>query len=145
MKSLCFVVSLAAMLAAFPASAQPPGPPRPAFEGADTNGDGQISADEFSQNQVARFKSLDVDGDGFLTPTDRASAGAARLAGRRGGAAGAAAGGGGLLAQLDADGDKKISQTEFNTAGQARFAKADADHNAIVTQAELQALPPLGR
>lgn len=144
MKTFCFVVGLAAMLAAMPASAQPPAPPRPAFDGADTNADGQITAEEFSQNQVKRFKSLDVDGDGFLTPADRASAGAARLAGRRGNA-GAALNGGELLARLDADGDKKVSQTEFNTATQARFAKADADHNAIVSLAELQALAPLGR
>jgi Ca2+-binding EF-hand superfamily protein len=139
MKSFRFVVSLAAMLAALPASAQPPSPSRPAFDGADTNADGQITAEEFSQNQVKRFKSLDVDGDGFLTPADRASAGAARLAGRRGN------NGGELLARLDADGDKKVSQTEFNTATQARFAKADADHNASVSLAELQALAPLGR
>lgn len=145
MKSFRFVVCLAAISAVvLPASAQPPGPPRPAFDGADTNGDGQITADEFSQNQAKRFKSLDVDGDGFLTPADRARAGAARLAGRRGQGA-AAPNGGELLARLDTDGDKKVSQAEFNAATQARFTQADTDHNAVVSLAELQALAPVAR
>ncbi len=144
MKQMAFALALAALLGAAPAFGQASPVAHPAFDGADTNQDGQISAAEFSARQTARFKTLDVNGDGFLTAEDRAGAGQGRLAGRAAGAAGGPPGGG-LLARFDADGDKKISPAEFAAAGQQQFTRADSDGNANVTQAELQALRPLQR
>lgn len=132
MKILSFALSLAAICCTAQAFAQAPPPPRPAFDGADANADGQISAAEFAEHQSTRFKTLDVNGDGFLTAEDRAGAGAAR------GPDGPA-----LLTRFDKDGNGKIDQAEFTAAGQQQFARADQDGNANVTQAELQALRPI--
>lgn len=146
MKNTSFTLALVVVLGALPANAQLPNLPRPVFDGADSNADGQITAAEFAETQAARFKKLDTDGDGALTQTDRAGALAARLgAGRAGGAEGEGADGpdgAGPLGQFDSDGDKKITQAEFEAGGQKRFATADKDANAIVTKEELQALRP---
>jgi hypothetical protein len=37
------------------------------FSGLDTNGDGMLSAEEFSAQAIARFMMIDADGDGTLT------------------------------------------------------------------------------
>ncbi len=136
------------------------------FAKMDANKDGRIdTADRAAQQaerHAKRFAALDADGNGSISQAEwnqhgadralkraergakRADAGAAgegkryamRGSGKRGGQHGMR---GGMMAKADTNGDKAISQTEFQTAALARFDASDANKDGQVTAAERQA------
>jgi hypothetical protein len=124
-----------------------------AFSRLDANHDGLLSPADREAKFAERFAKADADGDGQLS---LAEASAARDGGReqwrerkadgrkdRDGRRGEGREGRdglhsliGMVRSADADGDKQISEAEFNTAALARFDRADADGDGSVTRAE---------
>ena len=101
-----------------------------AFRAADANGDRLVTLDEFQAVRTGRFNSRDRNQDGFLSRDDL------------GGIAGRFAAGGAErhLAEIDLDGDSRISRREFFHQGQLLFEAADANHDGAVSHAEIAAL-----
>ena len=138
------------------------------FAKMDTNGDGKIdAADREAKRSEMRgkmFASLDANKDGSISKAEwdqhaadrearrgewkgkRMADGEARDGkrgmrghhGKRGGHHGMR-GGHGMMMKADTNGDKAISQAEFQTAALARFDRADANKDGQVTAAERKA------
>ncbi len=138
------------------------------FAKMDANKDGKIDAADralrHTEMQAKRFAALDANSDGSISKAewdqhgaDRAAkraerkekrvaageAGAGKRDGMRGhhgkrGGHGMRGGHGGWM-KADADGDKAISQAEFQTAALARFDAVDANKDGRVTPDERQA------
>lgn len=136
------------------------------FAKLDANQDGKIDpadrAAQRAERQGKMFAAIDADGNGSISKAEwdqhgadraakraergekRADAGAAgegkrhgmRGPGKRGGHHGMR---GGMMAKADTNGDKAISQAEFQTAALARFDASDANKDGQVTAAERQA------
>lgn len=136
------------------------------FAKLDVNKDGKIDATDRAAQRAERhaqmFASLDADGNGSISKAEwdkhradraakraergdkRADAGEARDGGKRHGMRGGHHGKRGghhgmMMGKADANGDKAISQAEFQTAALARFDAADANKDGQVTAAERQA------
>lgn len=128
------------------------------FARMDANKDGKLDtadrAAQHAERQAKMFASLDADGNGSISKAewdkhsaDRAAkhgdAGEAREGkrhamrgdhhGKRGGHHAM------MMGKADTNGDKAISQAEFQTAALARFDAADADKDGRVTAEERQA------
>ncbi|MBA3940202.1 MAG: hypothetical protein C0520_03220 [Sphingopyxis sp.] len=102
------------------------------FDGLDANKDGSISKAEWDQHSADRAAKRAERGE------KRADAGEGKRGmrghhGKRGGHHGM------MLGKADTDGDKAISQAEFQTAALARFDAADANKDGQVTAEERQA------
>lgn len=134
------------------------------FAKMDANKDGKLDAADRAakraERQAKMFASLDADSSGSISKAewdqhsaDRAAKRAARgekraasgeagegkrhgMRGHRGGHHGM---GGRMMGRADTDGDKAISQAEFQTAALARFDAADANKDGQVTAEERQA------
>ena len=113
-----------------------------AFERFDANKDGSISKAEWDQASVDRQAKR------AERREKRAAAGGPgkhdghRMGGhhgKRGGPHAGPGGRGGMMMKADANGDKAISQAEFQTAALARFDAADANKDGQVTAEERQA------
>jgi hypothetical protein len=115
--------------AAGPALAQTPVPAEAydRLRQADTNRDGFITRQEFTQYRAEQFSRLDRTGDGALTAADRPPA-AFRF-----GVDHAA-----LLDSFDANGDERVTRSEFASAPTPAFDAADRNGDHVLTQAELQ-------
>jgi Ca2+-binding EF-hand superfamily protein len=111
----------------------------------DTNRDGQISRDEFRATRIERFKTADLNGDGYLTAAESATALSEQIRkrkqekmqqrmARR-------------LALLDTDKDGRVSQSEFEAAGERTFLWMDSDKDGALSGEELPRPPkhPMGR
>ena len=111
----------------------------------DSNQDGQISHDEFHATRAERFKAADLNGDGYLTAAESATALSEQIRkrkqekmqqrmARR-------------LALLDTDKDGRVSQSEFDAAGERMFLWMDGDKNGALSGEELPRPPkrPMGR
>ena len=138
------------------------------FAKMDANKDGKLDATDRTaqraERQAKMFASLDADGNGSISKAEwdkhgadraakraergekRAAAGEAgegKRDGMRGGHHGKRGGhhamGGRMMGKADTDGDKAISQAEFQTAALARFDAADANKDGQVTPEERQA------
>ncbi len=132
------------------------------FARMDANKDGKLDvADRNAQHaerQAKIFANLDADGNGSISKAEWDKHGADRAAkrgekraeadegkrdGMRGGHHGKRGGhhgmGGRMMGKADTDGDKAISQAEFQTAALARFDAADANKDGQVTADERQA------
>jgi len=104
------------------------------FERLDANKDGSISKAEWDQHGADRAAKRAERGD------RRADAGEGKRDGMRGGHHGKRGGHHGMMmGKADANGDKAISQAEFQTAALARFDAADANKDGQVTAEERQA------
>lgn len=135
------------------------------FARMDANKDGKLDATDraaqHAERQAKRFASLDADGNGSISKAEWDKHGADRAAKRaERGEKRAEAGGAGegkrhhgmrrghghrgghhgmMMGKADTDGDKAISQAEFQTAALARFDAADANKDGRVTPEERQA------
>lgn len=136
------------------------------FAKMDVNKDGKIDATDRAaqraERQAKMFANLDADGNGSISKAEwdkhnvdraakrsargdkRADAGEAREGGKRHGMRGGHHGKRGghhgmMMGKADVNGDKAISQAEFQTAALARFDAADANKDGQVTAAERQA------
>ena len=135
------------------------------FAKLDVNKDGKVDATdraaERAERQAQMFASLDADGNDSISKAEwdkhsadrvakrgergdkRADAGEAREGGKRHGMRGGHHGKRGghhgmMMGKADTNGDKAISQAEFQTAALARFDAADANKDGQVTAAERQ-------
>lgn len=135
------------------------------FAKMDANKDGKLDATDRAAQRAERqakiFASLDADGNGSISKAEWDKHGADRAAkraerGEKRAAAGEAGEGkrhhgmrgghgkrgghhGMMMGKADTDGDKAISQAEFQTAALARFDAADANKDGQVTAEERQA------
>ncbi len=134
------------------------------FAKMDANKDGKLDATDRAaqraERQAKTFASLDADGNGSISKAEWDKHGADRAAkraerGEKRAAAGEAGEGkrhgmrgghgkrgghhGMMMGKADTDGDKAISQAEFQTAALARFDAADANKDGQVTPEERQA------
>jgi Ca2+-binding EF-hand superfamily protein len=98
------------------------------FDRIDTNGDGVISRAEFRTVQAARWTQIDRNGDGYLGEDDFP-----RFAVRRARTQLAE------IAYLDADGDGRISQSEFVSGPVPVFRRADGNADGVLTRSEVEA------
>lgn len=111
------------------ADVQPGGSARAFYYGFDENGDGEIRLDEFKTAHQDGFRAADVDGDDALTPAEwLASNLAATLPGERPDV---------LFERLDADGNRLLTQSEFENAADWWFEQLDADGNGALDLDEL--------
>ena len=101
------------------------------LERADANGDGTITAAEFTDARAKMFTRLDRNNDGYLTKDDTP-----RLALRRSGNGERMQD---MLLMLDKDGDGRISRDEFVNSPSLLFQRADTNHDGAIDQAELAA------
>jgi hypothetical protein len=136
------------------------------FAKMDYNKDGKIDAADRTakrvEMQAKKFASLDADGNGSISQAEWANQNAERAAkraervakraeageagdGKRHGMRGHGKRGarhamhGGMMAKADTNGDKAISQAEFQVAALARFDAADANKDGQVTADERKA------
>ncbi len=129
------------------------------FARLDANGDGKIDpadrAAQHAERQAKKFAAIDADGNGSISKAEWDQHGADRAAkradkradagapgdGKRPGMRGPGKRGGhhGMMAKADTNGDKAISQAEFQTAALARFDAADANKDGQVTPEERKA------
>ena len=98
------------------------------FSQVDADGDGALSAAEFRNVQAAQWPQVDRNADGFLTLDDfpRIAAGRAKTQLAE-------------IAYLDADGDGRISPSEFVDGEAPLFRRADSNGDGMLTQSEIEA------
>jgi Ca2+-binding EF-hand superfamily protein len=132
------------LLTATAAQAGGHGGQRPGLDTLDTDGDGLISAEEFSQRPArggrdpsAMFERLDANADGFLD-TDELDVARARAGERRGRGPGA------RFDELDTNGDGQLSADELDAlptrgdiAAEQRMQHLDANGDGYVSRDEL--------
>ncbi len=132
------------------------------FAKMDANRDGKLDAADRAakraEMQAKRFASLDADGNGSISKAEWDQHGADRAAkraergekraeagegkrhhGMRGGHGKRGGHHGMMMGKADTDGDRAVSQAEFQTAALARFDAADANKDGQVTAEERQA------
>lgn len=100
------------------------------FSQMDTNGDGQVTAEEINAQATARFVAADVDGNGALSMEEMQVAAQSMQTQR-------------LLKRFDANGDGALSAEELampeSGKGAKRFERMDADNSGDVSLEEMQA------
>ena len=98
------------------------------FTRIDSDGDGLISRDELRSVQAARWQQIDRNRDGYLTLDDFPSVAAERAKTQLA-----------EIGYLDANGDGRISQSEFLDGEAPVFRDADRNRDGVVTRSELEA------
>ena len=126
-------VALGLALSTLPATAAENPRAQRAFDRLDSNHDGKVDAAEMEAMRAARFKRLDVNGDGVISNSEqnraesrirrRAALLEARIARQ--------------FEQMDTDRDLAVSEDEF--VGAPPLARADANQDGAVTRAEFDA------
>jgi len=113
-----------------------------AFARFDANKDGNISKAEWDQASADRAAKRAERGEKRAEAGEPGKRDGHRMGGhhgKRGGHHGGPGGRGGMMMKADTNGDKAISQAEFQTAALARFDAADANKDGQVTTEERQA------
>lgn len=103
----------------------------PEWREADRDGDDQVSQAEYLGRRQAMFRKMDRNADGFLAQDDLGRF-ARRNAERQGRLAG-------TLRQADANGDLRVSWSEFEAASRQSFQQWDRDANGLLSPQELPA------
>lgn len=101
---------------------------------ADANNDGMVSRAEFLAWRKDQFARIDRNGDGYVTADDVP----AMLAGRMGPRVAM------LVQAFDTDHDGRVSAHEFIDGPTPGFDLADANHDGMVTRAEVAAVRARG-
>jgi hypothetical protein len=127
----CITLNTGCMMAARAVTQRQPDPTK-IFDTADTNGDGVITREEFHAARERAFARLDRNGDGYIDKDDLSS----RMAGRRNAQERLTQ----LVAQLDKDGDGRVSKAEFVDGPTPLFDRADTDHNGELSREEVAAI-----
>lgn len=105
---------------------------RPDFSTLDTDGNGQISAEEFEARGAVRFAALDTDGDGKLSAEELSAAEEGRRAERitR------------MIERFDTDGDGMLSSEEMspeNRRSARMMERLDTDEDGTISAEEYEA------
>lgn len=106
---------------------------------ADSNKDGRVDRAEFDSERAAHFKTVDTNGDGFLSADEMTAfhdAQRAKMESKQGDM------GAKFLKRFDADGDGKVSEAEWPKKGRMTFADADGNKDGTVTADELAKMRP---
>lgn len=143
---LSMVSALSLLVAAGAVQAQQATPkaaeaPQDGFAMLDFNGDGKLTAEDFTARKLAQQKALDADGDGFIT-LEEMKAHAGEEARKR-----AEARAERRFLALDTDGDGRLSAAEALMAGpgrpghgpEAMLRRADTDGDGAVSPEEFAA------
>jgi len=93
------------------------------FEGADVDGDGNVSRDEFLARPIRMFERLDTNDDGIINTAERPQRD--RMDSSR---------------RADADDDRFVSQAEYAARSAERFDRLDANDDGRITRAEVEAV-----
>jgi hypothetical protein len=148
-KTIATLLITAGAALSFPAMAQMG--PMGGAPMADPYGDGTVTKAEADAQAGTRFDQLDTNHDGVLSTEEMAAGRPARPAGAApaggpqgappaGAAAGAPAGpagqGGGMMRQMDANNDGKITKDEYVAAQGRRFAQMDENKDGKLTKQE---------
>jgi Ca2+-binding EF-hand superfamily protein len=128
----CITLNSGCMMAARAVAQQRQPDPGRIFDSADANGDGVITREEFHAARERLFGRLDRNGDGFIDRDDLSG----RLAGRQKAQERLTE----LIAQLDTDGDGRVSKAEFIDGPTPLFDRADTDHDGKLSQDEVAAV-----
>ena len=127
----CVTLNAGCMMAARAVTQRQPDPTR-IFDSADTDGDGVITREEFHAARERAFTRFDRNDDGYIDEDDAPSRLGARHAAKDRLAQ--------LVAQLDKDGDGRISRAEFVDGPTPLFDRADTDHNGELSREEVAAM-----
>jgi hypothetical protein len=141
-KTIALVLAASAAALAAPAMAQM-GP----MQMTDPYGDATVTKAEAGTEAGARFDKMDADHDGVLSPAEMAAGRPPRPAGAppaggpqggppAGGPGGQGGPGGGMMRQMDANGDGKITRDEFVAAQLRRFDQMDDNKDGKLTKQE---------
>jgi Ca2+-binding EF-hand superfamily protein len=95
------------------------------LENADTDHDGKVTRQEYTNARAEQFAKLDRNGDGVVDDSDSGG-----RAGKRGAA---------LRARLDTNSDGKLTKEEFVNGPTPMFEQFDANHDGVLDAQELAA------
>jgi len=126
------LLGLGAALALTSAALAQPGP---RGQRADLDGDGKVTLAETQTASKARFARMDTNRDGKVTKAELEAVQAKREAARAERGAGR---GERFFGMMDRNGDGAVSQAEFDAAAKARFQRADANKDGVLTAEERQ-------
>lgn len=119
---LALTLSLA-LLASHTTAAEKEGPKKPdAFASADKDGDGKLSAPEFTAMMLVEFEAMDKNSDGAITGDELGPDPSP------------------IVVAMDADKDARITRAEFTTAVAGLFKDLDTDEDKGITRGELAVL-----
>lgn len=90
----------------------------------DTNGDGEISADEMSEKSAAWLEAADADGNGAVSKEEMKAFHKAKREEHR------------AKRNPDKNNDGVVDRTEYLNAAQERFDKMDKDGNGVLSEDE---------
>jgi Ca2+-binding EF-hand superfamily protein len=90
----------------------------------DADGDGKVSEDEFRSGHTQTFDAMDGNKDGVVGSEEMTAYVNAQRASRK-------------LSRMDANADGKVTRDEFGQYADARFTRADANHDKALTADEL--------
>jgi len=99
----------------------------------DSDGDGQITREEFDTGHAAHFGKLDLDSSGSFTIEEMDQMREAMREKRRQK----------RFQRWDQDGDGNVTQEEFNAHGSDMFSGMDTDENGVVDQSEIKGWHPM--
>ncbi len=127
------------------------------FARMDANNDGALNQADRAAKMKQRFAKLDADSNGSVNEAEFVAAHEARMdkradrremrgerkgGGHKGHRMGGRGGGLKMLAMADTNGDKSVTKAEFQTAAEARFAKADTNNDGTISADERKAQRP---
>lgn len=106
------------------------------FAAFDTNGDGTLTAEEFTAARAAKAAALDANNDGKISADELVAQDMVQMKAR------AEMHAKRMIAARDTDGDGMLSASELasRTAPKDVFDRLDADNDGVVTQAEMDAM-----